>query len=228
MEKIFVMGGGGFSMEPENPLLDSYALSLTEKTKPRVCFLATASGDSLSLIESFYKAFNNLDCIPTHLSLFKPPSRDLSSFVLAQDLIYVGGGNTKNLLSLWRDWKLDQILKMANTHGTVLAGLSAGMICWFDQGVTDSFGGNELDLIDGLSFLPGSACPHFDGEAKRKPYYSQAVKKGLAKGGIALDDGAGALYIKGQIKECVSSRLNAGAYLIAIDRETPLTIRYLG
>ena len=228
MEKIFVMGGGGFSMEPENPLLDLHVLSLAQKTRPKICFIGTASGDSAIHIQNFYTAFNKHDCMTTHLSLFSPPTRDLESFILNQDLIYVGGGNTKNLLSLWKEWNVDQFLKKAHTNGTVLAGLSAGMICWFEQGVTDSFGRDELDVIPGLGFLSGSACPHFDGEAKRRPYYTNAVKNHLAKSGLALDDGAGALFVNGKIQECVSSRRHANAYQVHSGGEIKLDIKFLG
>jgi dipeptidase E len=228
MSKIFVMGGGGFSMEPDNPLLDQYALSLTQKNKPKVCFLATASGDNQNLIQSFYTAFNKFDCTTAHLSLFNPSTRDIESFILNQDLIYVGGGNTKNLLSLWKEWNLDKILKQAHSQGTVLAGLSAGMICWFEQGVTDSFGKDQLDVIPCLGFLSGSACPHFDGEVNRRPYYTQAVISRQVQEGLALDDGAGALFIDGKLQECVSSRPQARAFYIHTDHETTLPIRFLG
>lgn len=228
MGKIFVMGGGGFSMEPENQLLDQYTLGLTQKKNPKICFLATASGDNQNRIDSFYSAFKKFDCKPAHLSLFNPHTRDIESFLLDQDLIYVGGGNTKNLLSLWKEWGLDKILKTAHIQGTILAGLSAGMICWFEQGVTDSFGPHQLDIISGLGFLSGSACPHFDGEPRRKPFYTQAIKNHLAQSGLALDDGAGALFINGQIKECVSSRPLAGAYYLKDETETKLSVRFLG
>ena len=228
MEKIFVMGGGGFTMEPKNLALDRYALSLTKKDTPQVCFLPTASGDSLNLIENFYASFNDLNCSPTHLSLFIPPTRDLESFIMNQDLIYVGGGNTKNLLSLWKEWNLDRFLKKANAHGTILAGLSAGMICWFEQGITDSFGKDHLDVITGLGFLPGSACPHFDSEARRRPFYIQVINDGIIQPGLALDDGAGALFVDGRLQECVSSRPQAGAYFLQPHHEAKLPVRFLG
>ncbi len=228
MEKIFVMGGGGFSMEPENPLLDLHILSLAQKARPKICFVGTASGDSVNLIQNFHNAFKKHDCVATHLSLFSPPTRDLESFILDQNIIYVGGGNTKNLLTLWKDWNVDQFLKKANKNGTVLAGLSAGMICWFEHGVTDSFGKNELDIIPGLGFLKGSACPHFDGEPRRRPYYTNAVKEKSTMSGLALDDGAGALFVNGKLQECVSSRQQANAYNVHTDGETKINISFLG
>lgn len=211
MEKIFVMGGGGFAMEPENLLLDKYILSLAEKKTPSICFLGTASGDSESYRERFYNSYRTLDCQPTHYSVFKPTTRDLIGFFSSQDIIHVGGGNTKNLLCLWREWGIDKALVAAYKNGTVLTGMSAGMICWFEQGVTDSYG-DGLEPLNCLGLLEGSACPHFDGEADRKPSYLKLIKEKKIRGGIALDDGVGALYINGKPTDYVSSRPSAKAY----------------
>jgi dipeptidase E len=128
-KKIFVMGGGGFAMEPENLLLDKYILSLPEKKNPSVCFLGTANGDSEEYRERFYNAYKTLECRPTHFSVFKPSTRDLTGFFSSQDIIHVGGGNTKNLLCLWKEWGIDKALWTALQNGTVLTGMSAGMIC---------------------------------------------------------------------------------------------------
>ena len=128
MRQIIAMGGGGFSMEPDNPLLDHYILKQAETANPKICFLPTASGDSEQYISRFYSFFNDQNCDPSHLSLFNPPSRDLESFVLEKDILYVGGGNTKNLLALWKEWGLDSILRKAWEEGVILAGLSAGAI----------------------------------------------------------------------------------------------------
>jgi len=229
MQKIFVMGGGGFAMEPENLLLDRYMLSLTGKERPRVCFVGTASGDAQSYLDKFYDSYKTLECEPVHLSLFKPPKQSLESFVMNQDLIHVGGGNTKNLICLWKEWNLDKIILQASRNGVVLSGMSAGMLCWFEDVITDSFG-DELTRMNGLGILPGSACPHYDGEALRRPTYLDLIRKGTVQGGLALDDGAGALFIGGKLDSCVSSRPNAGAYLIETKTaiETKLPIQYLG
>jgi dipeptidase E len=229
MKLIFAMGGGGFAMEPENLVLDRYILSLAEKVKPKICFIPTASGDAPIYIENFYKAYNTLDCLPTHLSLFKPPTPDLESFVMAQDVFHIGGGNTKNLLALWRDWSLDTFLKQAYDVGKPMTGISAGMLCWFEQAVTDSFGA-KLDRLDCLGWIKGSACPHFDGEAERRPTYLNLIKTGRVKGGIALDDGVGALFVDGELSKTVSSRKSANGYLFASEsaKETVLRPSYLG
>ncbi|WP_349288079.1 Type 1 glutamine amidotransferase-like domain-containing protein, partial [Pseudoalteromonas sp. BZP1] len=110
---MIALGGGGFSMEPKNTLLDTYVLNQSRKVKPKICFIPTASGDSDNYISRFYNFFEKQNCTPTHLSLFKPPTRDLESFILDKDIIYVGGGNTRNLLVLWKEWGLDNILKKA-------------------------------------------------------------------------------------------------------------------
>ncbi len=139
MKQIIALGGGGFSMEPENSLLDKYILQQSMKKNPKICFLATASGDSENYISRFYHFFEKQDCQPSHLSLFNPSTRNIESFLLDKDIIYVGGGNTKNLLVLWKEWGLDTILKKAWEQGIILAGISAGSICWFEEGVTDSY-----------------------------------------------------------------------------------------
>jgi peptidase E len=228
MRKIFVIGGGGFALEPDNLLLDRFLLSLVDRPSPKICFLATASGDSDSYIDKFYTAYKTLQCSPKHLSLFKPQTRDLEDFISDQDIIHVGGGNTKNLLCLWKDWGLDQILKSAYRNGLVLTGTSAGMICWFEEGTTDSFGG--MDPIKCMGLLKGSASPHFDSEPDRRPKFIEFIRSGRIKGGLALDDGAGALFENEKLSECVSSRRTAGAYRFKsrTGKEEKIPTRYLG
>jgi dipeptidase E len=230
MKQIIALGGGGFSMEPENPLLDWYILGQAKKPSPKICFVPTASGDSDQYISNFYSFFNGQDCQPAHLSLFKPPSKDIEAFVLDQDIIYVGGGNTKNLLALWKEWGLDLILRKAWERGIVLAGISAGSLCWFEDGVTDSYG-EELAPIQSLGFLRGSNCPHYDGEAKRRPTYQKLIASGTIQGGVAADDGAAIHYIGQEMHRIVSSRLNAKAYRVFFDgqvREEELPTEFLG
>ena len=230
---IVAMGGGGFSTEPDNPLLDQFVLSLAQTERPRVCFLATASGDSERYVASFYRAFAELDCRPTDLALFDRKVADLRAFILEQDVIYVGGGNTLSLLGVWRAHGLDAIFGDALDAGAVLCGVSAGMNCWFEASVTDSFGPGLAPLDDGLGFVAGSACPHYDSEEQRRPVYHRLVAAGFP-GGYAADDGA-ALHFSGsdELAEVVASR--QGAYGYRVERgvdgaavETPLQARYLG
>lgn len=221
-------------MEPENPLLDLFVLSLARSQTPRVCFVATASGDSNDYILRFYRSFARLDCQASDLQLFEREIADLESYVLAQDVIYVGGGNTANLLAVWRRHGLDAILERAWTEGIVLCGISAGMNCWFTQSLTDSFSATQLaPLRDGLDLISGSACPHYDGELQRRPTYRQLVGAGDLAPGWAADDGAALVFYGQELHEVVASRPTAGAYRVeprgdgGVD-ERRLNSRYLG
>lgn len=230
MKQIIALGGGGFSMEPDNPLLDRYILDQSGKRRPKICFVPTASGDSETYIDNFYHFFNGQDCEPSHLSLFKPPTKDIEAFVLDKDIIYVGGGNTKNLLVLWKEWELDAILRKAWEQGIVLAGISAGSLCWFEDGVTDSYG-EQLEPIHSLGFLEGSNCPHYDGEIDRRPTYQKLIASGTIKAGVAADDGAALHYIDQNIHRIVSSRPTAKAYRVFFDgqvQEEELPTEFLG
>lgn len=229
---IVAMGGGGFSMEPENPLLEDYILSLVASAKPKVCFVPTASGDSDSYIVKFYDAFAGR-AVPSHLSLFRRSVDDLRTFILDQEIIYVGGGNTANMLAVWRVHGLDDILREAWSRGIILCGLSAGSVCWFEGGVTDSFGKQQLRALPGcLGLLRGSHCPHYDGEIKRRPAYQRLIAQGELGAGIAADDGVALKYSGTHLSEVVSSRSNARAWRVAITngqvREEELIPRFLG
>lgn len=230
-KQIIAMGGGGFSMEPENPLLDQFVIECTGKTAPKICFLATASAENSDYKVNFYRTFTRLGCRPDHLSLFVQPQKDLRAFLLGFDAIYVGGGNTRCMLALWREWDLHKILREAWEQGVVLAGISAGAICWFEQGVTDSVPG-ELTGMDCLGYLPGSCCPHYDGEAERRPTFHRLVASGSLQAGYALDDGAALHFIDDELAEAVSSRPQAKAYRVentaAGALEELLITRFLG
>jgi dipeptidase E len=216
--QIIAIGGGGFSMEPDNPLLDAYFLQQTGKVHPKVCFVPTASGDSDNYVMRFYAAFSKLDCRPSHLSLFKPPSADLESFIFDQDAIYVGGGNTRSMLTLWREWRLDSFLRAAWQAGCVLGGISAGAICWFEQGLTDSVPG-ILTPLSCLGFLRGSCTPHYDGEAERRPAFHRFIASRVMLPGIGIDDGAAVHYIGAELAAVVCSRVNAHAYRVHISAD---------
>jgi peptidase E len=217
LRQIVAMGGGGFSMEPGNPRLDRYVLSLTGIRSPRVCFLATASGDSPQYVRRFYAAFKKHPCQPTDLSLFRRDARQPRKVLLGQDVIYVGGGNTANMLAIWRLHGVDKILREAWRGGVILCGVSAGMICWFESSVTDSFGPlREVD--DGMGLLGGSACPHYDGERNRRPALHRLIREKILPAGVAADDGAAIHYVGRKILRCVASRPNARAYRVSLQR----------
>jgi peptidase E len=219
-------------MEPDNLLLDQFVLSRTGVPRPRVCFVGTASGDAQSFLDRFYAAFATLACIPSHLSLFKPPTADLLSYVMEHDAIYVGGGNTRALLALWREWGLDAILREAWLAGVVMAGISAGSICWFEQGLSDSVIPGDLAPLNCLGFLPGSNCPHYDGEVERRPVYQRSIREGQLKPGYAADDGAALHFVGSELESVVSSRPLAKAYLVRCENgvvlETALETGWLG
>jgi dipeptidase E len=210
---IFAMGGGGFTMEPTNPLLDEFVLKLVPKDAkaPRILFLPTASGDPNAQINAFQARFAGRACVPEHLSLFhlRDLRRSLEDTVLAQDIIYVGGGSMRNLLAIWQAHGLDELLIRAWRQGVVLAGLSAGAMCWFQGGITRSSGPPEP--FAGLGLLKGSLTVHADGEPERLPVWLAAVRSGELPGGWAVDDGVGLLFRGEQLVRAVSSRPGAGA-----------------
>lgn len=209
--QIFAMGGGGFTMEPNNPLLDDYVLSLAAPKEPRILFLPTASGDTTAQINAFKARFAHRTCVHEHISLFRmrETTRPLRDIVLEQDIVYVGGGSMRNLLAIWQAHGLDELLLEAWQCGIVLAGLSAGAMCWFQAGVTRSSGPPEV--LAGLGLLEGSLTVHADGEPERLPVWLSAVRDGLLPGGWALDDGVGLLFRGKRLERAVSSRPGAGA-----------------
>jgi len=232
---IVAMGGGGFSMEPDNPLLDDHVLALARKRRgherPSVCFLPTASGNTDSDVAQFYAAFARR-CEATHLDLFARRVADLESFLLDQDAVYVGGGNTANMLAIWRVHGLDRALKRAWEAGVVLAGLSAGSNCWFEGSTTDSFG-TLAALKDGLGLVPGSHSPHYHSEPGRRPTFQHLIASGELPDGLAADDGAALVFVGTELAEVVASGPLARAYRVVRGPtggaiETELPTRYLG
>src|SRR5271154_2583341 len=227
---IVAMGGGGFSMEPRNPRLDDFVLSLARrKRRARVCFIGTASGDSDFYIRRFHEAFPPARAAATHLTFFERNVSDLKSFVMEQDVIYVGGGSSANMLAVWRLHGLDKVLRAAWNAGVVMAGISAGAICWFEDGVTDSFGMPFRALNDGLGLVRGACCPHYDGEKERRAVLHKLIKRGFPST-LALDDGAAAHFVGTRLREVVSSRPKARAFRVELKRgvivETPIPVRH--
>ncbi len=199
-------------MQPGEPL-DDLLLELTGASRPRVLLIPTASAESEAYVVRFYEAFARR-AETSHLSLFDIPPPDIRSIVLDQDAIFVGGGNTANMLAIWRVHGVDGFLREAWEAGVVLAGVSAGSICWFEAGVTDSFR-EELDGLDCLGFLPGSNCPHYDGEATRRPAFHRLVGGGFPAG-LAADDFVGLRYTGTELAEVVTSRPDAAAYRVEL------------
>ena len=161
---IIAIGGGGFGANPGQGIIEAYILKQTKKKKPKICFIPTATGDNEAYKVNYYSTFTKLDCEPSHLYFFKR-THSLKKLILNQDAIFVGGGNTKSMLAVWKDWGLDKILRTAYRNGVVMSGVSAGAICWFQQGVTDSWS-SDLKIMSCLNFVKGTCCPHYDEEPK--------------------------------------------------------------
>ena len=221
---IVAMGGGGFYADPESPL-DEFVLSLSPHPRPRVCLVPTPSGDSDRAIATFFEAFSRRECEPSCLRLFGVPD-DPVGRLSTQDVIYVCGGNTANALAIWRVHGVDVALRDAWERGAVLGGVSAGANCWFECSVTDSFGRGLDPLHDGLGLLPGSFCPHYDGETLRRPRYRSLVDEGFPAG-YAADDDAAFHFVGNELREVVSGRAGAAGYRVEPGAETPVAARQL-
>ena len=228
-KQIIAIGGGGFYRDPENLLLERYIIQQTGAAQPKVAFVPTASGEPDNYLASFYPAFLKLGCRPSHLSFFKR-TPDLRSYLLNQDVIYVGGGNTKTMLAVWRDWGVPELMREAWVSGIVLTGVSAGAICWFEQGVTDSFS-DGLRPLACLGLLPGSCCPHYDGEPRRRPSYHRLLLSGEIPAGTAIEDWTAVHFIGSQIHRVIAAKAGARAYSVrnvyGSVQEVPLPVEYL-
>lgn len=201
-------------------------LQQSATSSPKVGFLPTASADSDAFLVKFYDTLSGLACQASHLELFgRVP--DPAGYINSQAGIFVGGGNTKSMLGVWREWALDTLLREAWESGTVLAGWSAGAICWFDQGVSDAWA-DRLAPISGLGMLPGSCCPHYSNEPERRPTYHQLLIKGEIVAGVGIDDGC-AIHFQGRSPACVvATRGGPNAYSVSVNGtsilDTPLPV----
>jgi dipeptidase E len=222
--QIVGIGGGGETLEQTRTLF-RHVLSLTGKERPRVLHVPTATGDSTEGIVNMYERIGPL-CELSHLRFFPYPPADLRELVLSQDAISVGGGNVANMLAIWQVHGFGEILLEAWEQDVVLFGVSAGMLCWFEAVVTDSFGLQLEGLRDGLGFLSGSACPHYDGEERRRPRYRELVDAGFPEG-IAAEDGVGLHFVGTELREVVTCRPGATAYRVTRDGEERLEAREL-
>jgi len=227
MRTIICNGDGG--VYSDNPVIDLYTLAQTNNKNPRVCFLPTASADNGGLIGHFMKTFERYPCEPTFLRLFAPDEPDIEDFLLSSDIIYVGGGQTKSMLGIWREWGVDKILKKAYDSGIILAGGSAGLVCWFDKCLTDSFPG-ELKVMDCLGFLPFAGCPHYVSNDRQKAY-RRAILNGSIQAGYAVDDFAAIHFENEKVKMSISAFESSKSYYLYRDEdkvvETPITTVFL-
>ncbi|MFL5898809.1 MAG: Type 1 glutamine amidotransferase-like domain-containing protein [Solirubrobacterales bacterium] len=229
--QIVAFGGGGFSMESGNPLLDDYVLGLARAERPRVCFLPSASGDADHYIVRFYRAFSAHRCEASHISLFRReqgPS-DLRRHLLSQDLIYVGGGSVVSLLGVWRAHGIDSILRAVWESGVILCGLSAGSLCWFTEAVSGFHGTPER--LPGLGLLPFSNCVHYERGGERRDAYHRFLLEGMC-GGYAAEDGAALHFVGDELSRVVASRPQARGYRLDVSGRRVVEMRiattYLG
>ncbi|MBT3607935.1 MAG: peptidase E [Candidatus Marinimicrobia bacterium] len=211
---IIAIGGGGFGRNPNHRKIEKYILELTGKEKPNVVFFPTASAENQDYIIKFYKCFTKMNCEPSHVTFFQRTPR-LDNIINKADVIYVGGGNTKSMLAVWQEWKLDKLLLKAYNNGKILCGVSAGAICWFEQGITDSWASN-LNVMDCLGFLPEMACPHYQEEKDRKPDVHKMLKQGKCGPGWAIDGGAAIHFKNGKYYKSIQFYSDSYVHYVSI------------
>ena len=185
MKQIIAIGGGGFGREIKDLKIEKYIVDQCANKNPSICFIPTATGDDTTYIENFYKTFESLGCKTSHIDFFKRTIK-LKEHIDDQDIIFVGGGNTKSMLAVWKDWGLDNILKNAYENGTIMSGVSAGAICWFEKGITDSWKDHQ-SILPCLSFVKGVCCPHYDEEPERIPYVKEILQEKKINKCIAIE-----------------------------------------
>lgn len=223
MRRILAIGGGGFMMEDAASPVDKLIRDLTGKAHPRVCYLSTPSGDLPAHIDKFHQAYGDIGCETSHLAFFRQPSpkaippTDYRTRILQQDAIFVGGGNTKSALAVWRAWELDEVLREAWESGILLAGMSAGAMCWFEAGLTDSFWGGAHRPLQCLGFLPGGCAVHYGSDPKRRETVHAAQRARAIPPSIAIDDFAAVLYADKSIERVFSWRADSTAYQVHLD-----------
>jgi dipeptidase E len=220
VKRILALGGGGFLMENRHSPIDQYIVKLAGKVRPRICFVSTPNGDLPEGIDKFYEAYGSLNCEPSHLAFFRKPGpgaialASLDDTLLGMDAIFVGGGNTRSALAVWREWGLQEVFQRALLSGVLLCGMSAGAICWFESGLTDSVWGAGLQPLRCLGFLGGACSVHYHSEPMRKAMLHELVAaRGLAEG-IGIDDYAAVLYEDGRIAKVLSWRRGAAAHRV--------------
>ena len=228
-QHIVAFGGGGFSDVDPSPI-DRFILGLTGKERPNVCFLATATGDDARYVVRFYERLTP-QANTSHLSLFATPLPDVRERLRDQDVVYVGGGSTASMLGVWRAHHVDEVLRDLWERGTMMCGVSAGGMCWFEGGVSDSVAPGLGAFSDGLGLLPGSFCPHLDSEPGRRAEFHRLIADGTLPNGYALDDGVALVFAASELVETVSERAGASAFRVELVEgdvvETPIQPRML-
>lgn len=221
---IIALGGGAFSMEADNGLLDKYILMQSYKKKPRICFMGTASNDGVEYIKMFYDFYSQMNCEPCHLPLSHPPD-DIESFLLSCDIVHVGGGNTRMLMEKWIEKGMKKIFSKALTKGIVLTGMSAGAICWFEDGITNPEPG-KLDRLECMGYLEGSFCPHYDKNPDLRESFHKLISDGILKSGYGADDGAAVHFVNGEVVRVVTSRPGVTACKVSVFKEKVVETKF--
>tara|TARA_Y100000590_G_scaffold469966_1_gene661007 strand:+ start:541 stop:1239 length:699 start_codon:yes stop_codon:yes gene_type:complete len=214
---VIAIGGGGFGRNPKHNKIEKYILGLVDKKKPNIVFLPTASAEDKGYIVNFYSCFSKLNCEPSHITFFQRTPR-IEGIINKADIIYVGGGNTKSMLAVWREWKLDKLLLKAYNQGKVLCGVSAGAICWFEQGITDSWA-SSLNTLNCLSFISGMCCPHYQEEEERRPSVHKMLKSEKCIPGWAVDGGAALHFCNGEYFKSIQFYRGSFVYYVSTEKE---------
>lgn len=214
-KQIIAIGGGGFGRNPGDGVIEQYILDQTGKDNPNICFIPTATGDNEAYKVNYYSTFSKLDCNPVHLDFFKR-TPNLENLISEQDAIFVGGGNTKSMLAVWKDWDLDKLLKNAYEKGVVMSGVSAGANCWFERAVVDSWEEN-LRVIECMGFVKGNCCPHYDEEPQRRPAVKKFLEDGTFNSCYSVE-GNCALHIKNDDEYLsIDFGKEKNAYVVSLD-----------
>ncbi len=214
---IIAIGGGGFGRNSSSNLIEKYILDQSGNDCPKICFLPTATGDNDSYIVRFYSIFTHFNCLPTHIEFFKRTT-DIHNHILSQDIVFVGGGNTKSMLAIWNEWGMSSVLNEAYNQGVIMSGVSAGAICWFTRGITDSWE-NELKILPCLDFINGTCCPHYDEEPSRIPFVKKMLIGKKINNCISIEGGSAMHFIDGKPFKNVSFNKNKNSYNVFLDNK---------
>ncbi len=221
---IIAIGGGGFGRNSSSYLIEKYIIDLSGKDTPKICFLPTATGDDDKYIVRFYSVFTRLNCKPSHIDFFSR-TKDINDHIMNQDIIFVGGGNTKSMLAVWSDWGMNKVLKKAYEEGVIMSGVSAGAICWFTNGVTDSWE-SELRILPCLDFIKGTCCPHYDEEPARIPYVKRILQESKVDNCISIEGGSALHFIDGKPFKNISFKDNKNSYNVFCENDTIIEKAY--
>ena len=221
---IVAIGGGGFGRNNSSNIIEKYILNLSAKTIPKICFLPTATGDNDTYIVRFYSIFSRLNCIPSHIEFFKRTT-NIKKHIMDQDVVFVGGGNTKSMLAIWNNWGMSDLLNDAYNQGVIMSGVSAGAICWFTNGITDSWN-DELRILPCLDFISGTCCPHYDEEPSRIPYVKQILFEEKISNCISIEGGSAMHFIDGMPFKNVSFKNNKNTYNVFMDNNDIVEIPF--